>query len=362
MTRIAIFKPGKHRPDAPNITAADAQHIADSYDKKKHHAPLVIGHPASHDRAYGWVDSLSFKDGTLYANLKQVNEKFAKIVRDGAYKYLSAAFYRPNASANPAKGESYYLRHLGCLGAVPPAVKGLPALAFGEGEDENDFVSIDFEDAGGGEVINLKASMKDMDERNSDEFEQLKNRLDQLEANNMNKDKSTKSANTGSDDVSLAEREAAASKLEAELNQRKAELDKREEEQARQGHSDFVEKLHKAGVVLPRHKDGMIDFMCGLDADQVINFTSADSKTGKPADGSALEFLKDFLEALPPSINYEEVAKAEEPGGGNVVNFSVPAGVQVDGKNLDLDKKARGLMAKNSKLSYEQAVLQVAGG
>ena len=357
MTRIAIFRPGKH---APEVTAADAKRAAESYNPAVQEAPVVIGHPTSNKPAWGWVEKLDFKNGTLYATLKHVHKGFAAAVRSGRYPKMSASFYRPNAPANPAPGGLSF-RHLGFLGAAIPAVPGLPKVNFSERDKDDDAIVVEFSVDDDGDVVDLEASMKD-DEQLSDEFEHLKNRLDQLEANNMNKDKSTKSANTGSDDVSLAEREAAASKLEAELNQRKAELDKREEEQARQGHSDFVEKLHKAGVVLPRHKDGMIDFMCGLDADQVINFTSADSKTGKPADGSALEFLKDFLEALPPSINYEEVAKAEEPGGGNVINFSVPAGVQVDGKNLDLDKKARGLMAKNSKLSYEQAVLQVAGG
>ena len=42
MTRIAIFKTGKR---APEIGAADARRIVDSYDSGAHEAPVVAGHP-----------------------------------------------------------------------------------------------------------------------------------------------------------------------------------------------------------------------------------------------------------------------------------------------------------------------------
>ena len=42
MTRIAIFKTGKR---APEIGAADARRIVDSYDPGAHEAPVIARHP-----------------------------------------------------------------------------------------------------------------------------------------------------------------------------------------------------------------------------------------------------------------------------------------------------------------------------
>lgn len=348
MKRIPIFRPGKHKPDAPNITAADAQRIADSYDKKKHHAPLVIGHPASHDRAYGWVDSLSFKDGTLYANLKQVNEKFAKIVRDGAYKYLSAAFYRPNASVNPAKGESYYLRHLGCLGAVPPAVKGLPALAFGEGEDENDFVSIDFEDAGGGEVDDGGIT------KLNESVNELTQKIRDLEKKTMSEKKNKPSGDD--ENVNLAEREAALEKERADLDKRVKAFEKKELAAQRKEHESFAEDLVSQGKLLPRHKDALVEFLAGLSPDHTVNFAAKD---GEEKEHSALELMRDVFSALPKQIEYAEIAKDDGArDNSNIVNFNAPAGMEVDKTQAKLHKDATKL-AREKNIPYAVALVQV---
>ena len=350
MMRIAIFRPGKHKPDAPNITAADAQRIAESYDKKKHHAPMVIGHPASDDPAHGWVDSLSFKDGKLYANLSQVSKEFAKIVRDGAYKYISPAFYRPNASSNPVKGESYYLRHVGCLGAVPPAVKGLPPLAFGAGEDENDFFSIDFEDASGGDVDDgLPDLSKSVDE--------LSQKVNDLEKKHMS-EKTNKP--TGGDDetANFAERENELAKREAAVKAGEAALAKKQADAERREIAQFVEGVVSEGKVLPRHKDGWVEFMCALKDDQVVNFAASDSKDGVATEGSGLDFVKDFLESLPQQIRYDEIAKDDGERGGNVVRLKVPNGEHIDTRDVALfDKVTKYANDKN--LNFTEAFDQL---
>jgi hypothetical protein len=53
------------------------------------------------------------------------------LVRSGNYKKISASFFSPYHGDNPAPG-IWCLRHVGFLGAVPPAVKGMEALAFSE--------------------------------------------------------------------------------------------------------------------------------------------------------------------------------------------------------------------------------------
>lgn len=116
------------------FSEADLQQTVAAYDPARHEAPLVIGHPAHDLPAYGWVQSLSFNEGALDATPAQVNPDFAEMVAVGAFKKISASFYSPTSPANPVPGV-YYLRHVGFLGAQPPAVKGLRTPQFADPED-----------------------------------------------------------------------------------------------------------------------------------------------------------------------------------------------------------------------------------
>ena len=141
-TPIAIFRPGRH---CPALDAAALRRSAAAYDPKLHEAPLVVGHPANNAPAYGWVSALSFDEpqSTLLAAPKQVAGEFAEAVRAGRFKKISSSFYLPNAPQNPVQG-SYYLRHVGFLGAAAPAVKGLPAVEFSD--DEASILTVEFAD------------------------------------------------------------------------------------------------------------------------------------------------------------------------------------------------------------------------
>ncbi len=116
------------------FSEADLQQTVAAYDPARHEAPLVVGHPAHDLPAYGWVQSLSFNEGAIDATPAQVNPQFADMVAAGAFKKISASFYSPASPANPVPGV-YYLRHVGFLGAQPPAVKGLRNPQFADTED-----------------------------------------------------------------------------------------------------------------------------------------------------------------------------------------------------------------------------------
>lgn len=135
-TPIEIFRAGRHTAMSGAVLSfgeADLQGAAAAYDPAVHEAPLVVGHPKDNGPAYGWVRSLAVAGSTLQAEPHQVDEAFAELVRAGRFKKVSASFYTPDAPANPKPG-SWYLRHVGFLGAQPPAVKGLKAVAFAEAE------------------------------------------------------------------------------------------------------------------------------------------------------------------------------------------------------------------------------------
>jgi hypothetical protein len=134
MKWIEIFRGGpqtdsngrKHNGDAVISRALS------TFNAAEHTPPLVIGHPANNAPSFGWIGGLrrTVKNGVAYleAGVKQVYPEVARMVKDGLFKKVSASFY-----------EDGRLRHVGLLGAAPPAVKGLADVAFSEKSNFFDF-------------------------------------------------------------------------------------------------------------------------------------------------------------------------------------------------------------------------------
>lgn len=142
---IEIFRAGQHTSSSGQTLSfgeAELAASASGYDPALHEAPIVLGHPSSDAPAYGWVRGLKVREGALSAEVGDLHPSFVEAVQAGRYKKVSASFYRPDSAANPKPG-TYYLRHVGFLGAQPPAVKGLTAVSFGERDDCVDFASSD---------------------------------------------------------------------------------------------------------------------------------------------------------------------------------------------------------------------------
>jgi len=136
-TPLQIFKPGRHTAMSGHAIAfseSDLQATVAAYNPALHEAPLVVGHPKADLPAYGWVQTLAYSEGGIDATPAQVNPDFADMVAAGAFKKISAAFYSPDAPGNPVPGV-FYLRHVGFLGAQPPAVKGLRNPSFSDTEE-----------------------------------------------------------------------------------------------------------------------------------------------------------------------------------------------------------------------------------
>lgn len=136
MEAIHFFRAGKHmtqKGETISFSQGDLEAIAAAYDPRIHEAPIVIGHPKTDAPAYGWIEKVIAKPDGLYAVPRQLNAEFSEMVKGGAYKKISGAFYPPNASTNPKPGVAY-LRHVGFLGAEPPAIKGLHAIQFSESD------------------------------------------------------------------------------------------------------------------------------------------------------------------------------------------------------------------------------------
>lgn len=122
---IEIFRGGQQTDSSGKVHDGDAlvDRAVASFNVARHEPPLVVGHPKENGPAFGWVEGLTsqLQGGAkvLLAKFRQVAPEFEKLARAGRFKKRSASFY-PDGS----------LRHVGFLGAAPPAVKGLADVAF----------------------------------------------------------------------------------------------------------------------------------------------------------------------------------------------------------------------------------------
>lgn len=320
--QIQIFKPGKHTAmsgAALSFSESDLKASAAAYDPSKHEAPIVVGHPTHDAPAYGWVKSLAFADG-LEAEHQQVDPAFAEMVDRGAFKKISASFYTPDSPSNPVPGV-YYLRHVGFLGAQPPAVKGLRSPEFAETEQG----VIEFADYDDMQNASLWRGLREwiISKFGLDEADKVipNYAVSQLEQSAQAEDDSGPDTDTGllaanfsekpnQGDEMSAEEKARLAALETENAklkvdaanfaeaQAKAKLDARHTE-----HLAFAEGLIKQGKLLPTQKDvtvATLDFMAGHDT--VIQFGEGDAKQ------PLLDAHKAMLQALPKQVEFKEVA------------------------------------------------------
>ena len=53
----------------------------------------MVGHPKVDAPAFGWVKSLEFRDGALWAMVDGIDPALEAAMKAGKYKKVSAAFY-----------------------------------------------------------------------------------------------------------------------------------------------------------------------------------------------------------------------------------------------------------------------------
>ncbi|EFS0442356.1 peptidase [Salmonella enterica subsp. enterica serovar Newport] len=137
MNLIHIFRAGTHTDmhgRRINFSDADLNEIAQNYNPALHEAPIVVGHPKTDAPSYAWVRGIKKDCDGLKAEPRDIDPQFAELVKNRRYSKVSASFYCPDSPGNPTPGK-YYLRHVGFLGAQPPAIKGLKQVSFVEDEE-----------------------------------------------------------------------------------------------------------------------------------------------------------------------------------------------------------------------------------
>lgn len=374
---IQLFKAGRHRSNSGKVfefTEADIAQIAASYDPALHAAPVVLGHPKSNDPAWGWVKGLSVEAGILVADLERVDAAFAEGVEAGRYRYVSASFYAPNDDANPKPG-AWSLRHVGYLGAQPPAVKGLEA-AFNEEPGE----LVEFSQADGFWVKDVFRSMRDFfiekfGLETADrvipswsvenvEVDRPTPAFSEVAADALVEDDALTPATPTSDEAGdllapgdgadtivggqaaddLVARAAELDAREAALNTREAAFSEVDQVAARAEDAAFVDGLVTAGQLPPVQRDRVVGLFARLAGDETVAFSEA------AADPRGE--LRAMLATLGTSINFSEV------GAGD---FDPTSGAAAPAIAAQISEAVAAARRRGENLSYSQAAAQLGG-
>lgn len=306
---VEVFRAGDHTDSAGRqhtFTEADLDKVA-AYNPAKHEAPVVVGHPRDNAPAYGWVERVYREGGSLKADFKDIAPEFADLVKAGRFKKRSISLY-PDGT----------LRHVGFLGAVPPALKGLKDVQFAEGEpqtfefgeeDPEKSVLTRFAEAVLGLIAPGRANTNPAGGPAFKE-EPMKGDKDDtaVQVAALTAKMAEFSEALTAKDKQIADLEAANKQLANRMDTtvatgRRAEI------------TAFCEGLAAKGRLTEYQRDLAVSFMEKLDGAGDMDFAEGDKTAKKPVS----EVFKAFLESLPVQVEFGEFAThgraAGKPGG-----------------------------------------------
>lgn len=336
MKPIEIFKIGKHTATNGQTLPFDETMLAAAvkgYDPTLHEAPVVVGHPKDNHPAFGWIDHLELKDGVVLAHPKQVDADFAELVEQGKYKKRSASWYLPDSPNNPKPG-TLYLRHVGFLGAMPPAIKGLKDVQFSEQEQG----VVEFGDVSPWIFSNFAAILRKWREKiiAKDGIEEADNMIPSYQIDDFaaeaerlrfERDKQTQAAipnftepqdkTMTSEQIAAMQKELDALKAkEVNFSESEKAIKQREAALAKREIGLQVDDLIKQGKVLPAQKVGLVEFMASLDG-STLTVEFGEGEQAKKL--SPRQFMTDFLANMPKLVDFAEHSKPDgKQGAGDL--------------------------------------------
>lgn len=374
---IHAFRAGRHvdsRGNAHEWTERDLAELADSYDPALREAPVTIGHPAGNAPAWGWIGKVQAKAKDLFTQPSQLQPEFQDMLKRGLFKKVSISVYGRAHPNNPKPGQ-LYLRHVGFLGAQPPAVAGLADYSFAEADAGGDLQVYEFGDWSDRRIAEMFAGLRDwlISRFGLEEAEQAMPRwgVQSLteEALRPDDDEETPTAlpsySEGASTMpnpnaaDLAAREAAVAARETDLQAREAQLQQRESAaqhaQRMAQFSEFADGLVRDGRLRPADKARVVAVLAALPQAQMAEFSEGEgAQVMKPA----TEVLQGFLAGLPKLVEFGEVAR---PDAATKPAIDVTDGVAIGkaaaeymeaelaaGRNVTLDQAVQHIVSTHT--------------
>jgi hypothetical protein len=349
--KLEIFKTGKHQDSEGRVkewTTDDLDVIASKYNEQKdHQAPVVIGHPQDNAPAFGWVEKV-WRDGqTLFAEIKETVPEFIDWIKKGLYKKRSISLY-PDLT----------LRHIGFLGAQPPAVKGLSdKIQF---KDSKDNLIYEFKDWRWDTLANILRNLREwiIELKGVEEADkvipaysvddiktepQIDQSANDFKEENMNELEEVKKQ--------LAEKEKQLIAKEMELQTLCKAIAEKEKENRTKEYAQFCEAIIKDGKILPKDKDIIMAFLEML-------HNQGDYKFSENETINCAKKFKDFLEGLPKQIDFAEKATKDKCAASTSANKAGLNG-KFDAERAAIHIKAIEYMEAHPGTSYAVAVEKI---
>lgn len=313
--------------------------IAASYNATRHEAPIVVGHPTDNAPAYGWIKRLVAKGLDLYAVPHQVEAQFSDLVKAGRYKNISISLYRPDSPSNPVPGV-FCLRHVGFLGAMPPAIKGLKTPVFSENTGDLLFVNFgespmdDLKLALGDLMGSLMAALPEAIPQ-----EQIDALMSAIDGIDLMKEEAVED---GEESPEFSERSAKLEAREKALKELEKGFALKQAAMVKNTIASFAEEMCKAGKMTAGEKPGALKLL------EMAALSPVDySEGGK----SALELQMDAYRNRKALLNFSEVS-ADSPSKSPLI----PASGIPDSTDTFA---AATKLAKEKGIDYAEAVYEL---
>lgn len=411
---IEIFVAGTHTDSSGTkltFTEAHLDEIVASYDPAVHEAPIVVGHPKTDDPALGWLSALKREGKRLYGQESQVAPEFEEMRAAGQYKKRSASFYLPTSPGNPTPGKMH-IRHVGWLGAMPPAIKGMADKAKTAAFSEDDGAGVvefndvaDFADDyrttwGFRALAELLGRLRD-NKIETDGVEAAdrifpRYEIDSLREAGLRPESSSDPAfgegtepdvtdpNALDDPAQLrAERESTvptpspeellamtqtAEQLAADQKkldddrtalaadkvafaEQQKQLDDQRAAAARKDATDYADALVAGGKLAPSARNGVVELLMIAGAAPALNFSDSDG--ADPTEKPASQVLRGILDGMPQQFDFSEKSAEKSTG----LNLSDPTAVAAAAVSFAESEKKAG-----REISIAAAVKHVSKG
>lgn len=318
------------------ITESDLSEMASSFDPTKWKAPYVKGHPKDNDPAQGYPESFHVKDGKLFAKTKQLFGEFKEQLQKGLFSKISLSIFDRDSPSNPSPGK-LSIRHVGFLGAVPPAVTGLANVELSS-DDKHFEIELscepEFQESLTQKIKSIVAEMLPKKPAAEPELSEQKPN----EENTM--------AELTPDEVAKLQADLAAA------NAKTKELETNLSMSAKKARDDdfvsFCEGLVNEQKMVPAMKDLWVEFAAQLPMDE-IEFSE-----GK---ATMIDKVKAILSHQDKILDFTEKSKPTDKKVPTV-EFSAPNGHEVDDQDLETLAKVKAY-AKEHKCSTSEAAIAV---
>jgi len=322
MKWFPFFKTGKHTSSTGQAFDATSESLDKIIDmNKSREVPIAIGHPTTSSPAWGWVNELKRVGDTLYAKPKQLVAEFEAMVNKGMFKNISV-------SLNP----DLTIRHIGFLGATPPAIPGLVA----EFSESNDAVQVEFsmsEASALQDVGSIMQRLRDwfIEKFGTDTADKIvaQWQIDNLKTTRPDDSPTPASFSKpeGGNDMAktiqeleadLAEEKkkvAEFSKTSEKVTQLEIDLAAERKKNQTSEFSAFLSSDELKDKVTPAIKQTCLDLMQCLSGTETYEFSAADGKTEKK---SPLDVFKGLLKILPKAVEFSEQATKDKAAGATL--------------------------------------------